>query len=618
MFSLSRSPITSKVAASTVMGTFQQHAYHSLTTRNHQRRPCGRTGKSKSSTTACSDLRSAEDIFYEALARVSLCKHHARFHTIHIRPGSRGISSASRRRNVGSQFFNFSSQEGRKKPAHALAAAEVSQEELRSLVDVYDPYQKSLEDPKPRAATGDAVINVRRVKSKEEQEAQEQQPLRHVWKADEHVQQAIMKLNQLLDDTLVPHSILFDAYHALPAPRVAYLTDETIHSLFKHLRVVEYKNETSMLRYFCLMDDMTTAGIPPDRASWNSAIAFAGRWVRKVQEHQVETAMQIWLRMEREAGITADNVTFNILFDVATKAGKFALAEVILREMEDREMNATRFLRVGKIYFYGLKRDGEAVRRSYKELVNSGDFVDTAVLNCVIASLIRAGEASAAEFIFERMKRMSDEKKGARPAPRGWRGQRDLATLLMNAAHQLRLDPEGRGPIQDATPVTPNLHTYRILIRYHALEAGNIDRMTELIYELQAVGLDLHGSIFYHVFRGFREHGGVRYSSWTKNRLDKWWMVFLAQVEQYREVNETNDESVSSDERGSYIDLGIAIAALRAYEKCAGKEAVLGVWGEILERWTPEKRDLEIVNETLAQMGLDRFLDEPSLDETQG
>lgn len=610
--SFSRSTITStKAAASTVMGTFQHHTYHSLASRSSQRRIDGSPRSQNGPVARLSDLQAAEDIFYGAIARASLCKHHARHQATLTRPRTRKVSTSTGRRNVGTVLFGpmLYENEDQNKPAQVVAAEEVSQYELRSLVDVYDSYEDGLRRTrKPReglkSKIGDnrpKALDVTSRRKKSDEERQQERMPRQVWPAEEAVQELILKLNRLLDDTFVPHNVLFDAYRALPSPRVAYLTDDTIRGLFRHFQVVERKNETTMSRYFCLLDDMTASDIPLKRSDWNSAIAFAGRWVRNVTEQQVENAIQIWLRMEREAHFGADNVTFNILFDIATKAGKFALAELILKEMDDRDMEKNRFFRVGKIYYHGCKLDGEGVRQSYRELVDAGDFVDTAVLNCVVASLIRAGEISAAEQIFARMKRMDARKKGARRAPRGWRGQRDLARLLEKAAQQLRSNPEGRTPIQDATPVTPNLITYRSLIRHHALESGNIDRVTELIRELQEFGHKMHGSIFWLVFMGFSEHGGVRYSSWTKSRLDKWWMVFLGQLEEYREINETEND-VADEDRGTYLDKGIVIAVLKAYDSCTEKHSVLQVWEEIQERWKPSERDREAVNETLVSM----------------
>lgn len=306
--------------------------------------------------------------------------------------------------------------------------------------------------------------------------------------------------------------------------------------------------------------------------------------------------------MEREAGVKSDNVTFNILFDIAAKAGKFALAEVIMQEMVTRELPENRYFRTNKIFYYGLKRDGAAVRQAYKELVDAGEFVDTVVLNCVIASLIKAGEASAAEHIFDRMKAMHAEKTGSRPIASNWRNKRDLGRVLDKAARTLRKQPEQRKLVQEATPITPDIHTYRLLIKYHAHESGNIDRVTDLLDELHEVGIQIHGSVFFQLFRGFQLHGGVRYSSWTKSRLDKLWAVFHEFVERTNEYNRTREPVLYEEDKGCYYDSGVVIVVLQAYDRVAGKDAAMEVWEDIMDKWKPEAEALDEVNRALANM----------------
>ena len=373
----------------------------------------------------------------------------------------------------------------------------------------------------------------------------------------------------------------------------------------RHFSVVEYRSEQSMLRYLSLIDDLTAANIPLTVGEWNSAISFAGRWVRHVSHLQVETATQIWLRMEREAGVASDNITFNILFDVAAKAGKFALAEVVMKEMVSRGLPENRFFRTNRIYYYGVKQDGAAVRQAYKDLVDAGDFVDTTVLNCVIASLIRAGEASAAEHIFERMKTIHSERtnnKRLASATGGWRKQRQLGRVLDKAARYLRENPQQGLAVQEATPVTPNIHTYRLLIKYHAHESGNIDRITDLLDEMHHSSIHIHGSIFFQLFKGFHLHGGVRYSSWTRSRLDKLWTVFLEYVDRTAEYDNHHSLASSAEEdKGCYFDVGVVVVVLKAYNRVAGRDSALEVWDTILDKWTPEGEALDAVNHALAK-----------------
>lgn len=549
-------------------------------------------------------LESAEAIFLHAIARASLCKKHARLHTTHSRPHTRVASlpeTASPLSAPSSRSARFSADHGKKEPAQGVAV-QIPKDELRDLVQLYDfeeeqvGQDQKVQKDRPPIATP-SPINQHQALATTRQPSRK--PLSPV---SEYHKGLIYQLRNLLNDRNTPHSTLFETYQALPHPRASYLSDAIIRQLMHILSVVEFKDEQSMLRFLSVVDDLHAANVPMILSEWNSAIAFAGGWVRRVTDLQVETATQIWLRMEREAGVKSDNVTFNILFNVAVKAGKFALAEVIMKEMLARDMKENRYFRTSKIYYYGMKRDGIAVRRSYKELVDAGEFVDTTVLNCVIASLIRAGEASAGEQIFERMKRMHAEKTGTKLPTGGWRGTRELGKVLDRAARLLRKQPEQRAPVQDASPIAPSLHTYRLLIKYHAHESGNIDRVTELLDEMHEIRMNIHGSIFFQLFRGFHFHGGVRYSSWTKSRLDKLCAVFLEFVKRTEEANKDRIGPLDEEERGCYYDSGVVIVVLQAYNKCAGKDTTLEVWDSILERWKPEAEALEAVNGALATM----------------
>ncbi|KAL1302151.1 hypothetical protein AAFC00_002584 [Neodothiora populina] len=581
--------------------------------------------------------QAAEDLFLLALARASLCRKHSRpFSTQSPRAASQSRPCISPPKHLlpsdtPQRLSRFSTSHGTSNTASA--ASTWSREELRDIVDLYSIDSDPWDQPKPKsrptqsrtplpvpvhdippapnhyrpadtvaavpvpvAPASVATISASAVASTKHQ------PRRKLPADAPHYRDQIGRVESLLQNHETPHDLLFDAYQALPHPRISYLSDGQIRKLMLHFSIVEYKSEASMLQYLSLVDDLTAADIPLTINEWNSAIAFAGRWVRRVTDDQVETATQIWLRMEREADVRSDNVTFNILFDVAARAGKFALAEMIMREMLARNMPENRYFRTNKIFYYGLRHDGTAVRQAYKELVDAGCFVDTAVLNCVIASLIKSGEASAAEHIFDRMKAMHDDHTPGTPAVRSWRKQRNLARVLDKAAQLLREDPERRAQVQEATPITPNLNTYRLLIKYHALESGNIDRVTELLDELHQMRIHMHGSVFYHLFRGFHLHGGVRYSSWTKSRLDQLWAVFSEFVQRTDERNQDHHGITYEEDRGCYYDCGIVIAVLRAYNKVAGKDAAMDVWDEVLDKWKPEHDALDEVNRALANM----------------
>lgn len=238
----------------------------------------------------------------------------------------------------------------------------------------------------------------------------------------------IDRLEQLLGDEEAPHDDVFATYQKLQSPGVVYLRTDTIRALLHHLSIVQRPSPMAMQRFLSILDDMKTAHIHIIRAEWTSAIHLAGRAMGTVSADDLQSALHIWRDMEHRAGVRAGFVTLNVLFNISVKAGKFALADTFIKEMHARKLQMHRHYRVSLLYYYGVLQDGNAVRKTYQELVAAGDIVDTAVMNAVIAALIRAGEPSAAEHVFERMKRLHAAK--AAPAPghkffnRTWRDRR--------------------------------------------------------------------------------------------------------------------------------------------------------------------------------------------------
>ncbi|SLM40862.1 Pentatricopeptide repeat [Lasallia pustulata] len=399
---------------------------------------------------------------------------------------------------------------------------------------------------------------------------------------------AIEKFLRALRDENAPPEDLYELYQALPFPRITYLSEDLRRDLLRRLSIVQRKNQQTMLRYLTVVDDMKAAGLELTSGEWSSSIAFAGRCMARVTAAQVESALHIWKEMELVAKVKGTNVTFNILFDIATKAGKFVLAEMILKEMKARGLAVNRFARVGLIYYYGLKGDGEGVRKAYKELVEVGEIVDTVVLNCVIVSLIRAGELPAANLVYERMKRMHARRTGIRLPSRDWKGSRELGRMLNRAAKSYRSDPEKRQRLQDEQSLAPNLHTFSIFVDHHVTRTGELQSIATLLDEMQFFDVALHGSMFIKLFKGFATHGGIRYSSWTRARLESVWVSFQAAL----------DEGIEDIRVGKWI----SIWALRAFTKCCGKQRTLQIWEELKSRWKPDASESEVISGVLYKL----------------
>ena len=104
-----------------------------------------------------------------------------------------------------------------------------------------------------------------------------------------------------------------------------------------------------MFRYLSVMDDLNAVGSSLDQSEWTTAIAFVGHSFPRICGSSVEAAILEWKDMEQKAKLTSGHVTFNIFFDLATKAEKFGLADMILKEMNSRRLSLSRFAHVGLI-----------------------------------------------------------------------------------------------------------------------------------------------------------------------------------------------------------------------------------------------------------------------------
>lgn len=396
---------------------------------------------------------------------------------------------------------------------------------------------------------------------------------------------AIENLRTVLYDENGLHETIYEAYSALPSPRVSYLPYEIRRLLLRRLSIIQRKNKEAMLRYLSIVDDMKAVDLPLTEAEWNSAIAYAGRCFARVQATEVEMALHTWKEMEQEAGVQSGNVTFNILFDVAAKAGKYVLAQMILKEMEARKLKLNRYARVGFIYYHGLKGDGQGVRMAYRDFVESGGIVDTVVMNCVIASLIRAGELSAAEQVYERMKQMLSKKTGVVVPSMNWKDTRELGRVLDKAARVHKADLEKLQQIRNEQYLGPNLHTFAIFIEHHATETGELRRIATLLDEMQLLDVPMHGRIFLKIFKGFAYHGGVRYTSWTKARLESVWDSLLSVLKQ--------------DLQDVHVMKWMVVWAIRAFGKCCGRQRTLEIWETLRTIWKPDLSELETVEHIL-------------------
>ncbi|KAH8821229.1 pentatricopeptide repeat-containing protein-like protein [Xylogone sp. PMI_703] len=461
-----------------------------------------------------------------------------------------------------------------------------TKEELIALVDEYNGTSfANLNDPlKSPNYFNSQVPGSSFIKVSDEEE-DEWPPLRYEWPADSDTKVKLHDLEEALKDFSRDSVEIYQLYRALPRPRAPYLPPKTRHKLLRHLSVVEKKDEQSMLRYLSIVDDLKETSIPLNTAEWTSAISFAARYVGTSTAVEVEAALHMWREMEHIAGVKGNEATFNVLFDVACKAGKFTLAEMIYGEMEARGFAYNRYHHVSLIQFYGLKGDGDGARAAYRDLVEAGEIVDTVVLNAMVSALINAREANAAENIYERMKRMHFENPELRLPPRDYKERRQINYVLMKMAIGLKKDPTRRAKAQRRSIVAPDVQTYRILVNYFAVRVGDLEKTAKFLDEMKWFNVPLSGAIFLALLKGFANHGGIRYTSWTRKRLESVWGSFM--------------QAILDDTEDLYISKWMVTWALRAFAKCAGKSRTLEVWEEVKTKWHPDEVELDFVMNTL-------------------
>lgn len=460
---------------------------------------------------------------------------------------------------------------------HVSSSTKLSREEAMEFVDQYNGqpfFTNQHPTPEPASAIAEEP-------DREEQNQAEPLPWKP-WPADDETSIKLDSLQIALGDWYMEPEHVYKIYASLPEPRATYLSDEVRHLLLRHLSVVDSKNEFNMLRYFSVIDDVKSAGLALAAQEWTSALSFAARYVSISTEVEVEAALHMWKEMENEAGVKGTDATFNVLYDVACKAGKFTLAEMIYKEMRSRGLQYTRYHHVSIIFACGLRADGDGARAAYKALIDAGELVDTLVLNAMISALLSAREPEAAENIYERMKKLHIAQTGAKLPPDHFKERRLVNSRLLKWAKICQKCPEKRQSYQERTIIAPDTRTYRLLVRYFA-KAGDLNKAATLLSEMSIFRVPLHGALFLTLFKGFAVHGGLRYTDWDQPRLEGVWAAFK--------------KALDSDVEGLYMSKWMVHWVLKAFARCAGKERSLSVWEDIQAggRWMGDEGERDFV-----------------------
>ncbi|KAF4119516.1 PPR repeat [Geosmithia morbida] len=362
---------------------------------------------------------------------------------------------------------------------------------------------------------------------------------------------------------------VYKLYLELPEPRMLNLTGQWRNRLLRIMGTPPRRNLQSMLRYFALVADTKNAGLTLRRTQWNYALAFATKYTARAGMQEADAALRMWREMERDAKIPGNDVTFNVLFDVAAKAGNFTLAEMLYNEMDNRGIEFNRFHHVSLIFFFGLKLDSSGIRAAYREMVESGEMIDTVTLNCVISGFLRCGEEAAAEETYRRMR--GGNTPTADMPERDYMTAKVVTKVLMMFSKVGKDHPQLKQSFQTNVQLAPDLRTYRILIEHYAVKLGDLSTVARYLDEMRFQRIAVHPTIFLALFKGFYVHGGFPGSQWSTSRLE-------GVLKAMREARDGNA-------RGFLIDRWLVIWALRAVGKCSTPDAVIETFDDLAKRW---------------------------------
>ncbi|EEQ28296.1 pentatricopeptide repeat protein [Microsporum canis CBS 113480] len=368
----------------------------------------------------------------------------------------------------------------------------------------------------------------------------------------------VSHLISLLEQEDCTDQELFAAYKRIPSLGVSYLSARTRGKLLHRFAKPERRGRTGVFYYLTLVDDMCDASLEMSPSLWTAAIHLAGKSSSTVKREDLNAAIGVWRRMEHEGNISSSSVAFNILFDLAIKSGQFRVAERIIADMKKRNIKFSRFGRVAQIFFNGLKGSARGVRRAYDDFIKAGEVVDTVVLNCVIASLIRSGEAKLAELMYERMKEAHErlkadasEKAVMYPMPSQdysayRKASKQLGRVLGMTSYLHDKLPDHHRALQAAMPLTPDAKTFHILLSYHAHITGDLGRFLSLLSEMEGtLSIPSHGMVYILLFQGFAIHGSKKNTTWTYPRLQRAWLSFLRAVRDYDAAVQTKQRTVT-------------------------------------------------------------------------
>ncbi|KAF4553262.1 Hypothetical protein D9617_7g029890 [Elsinoe fawcettii] len=366
---------------------------------------------------------------------------------------------------------------------------------------------------------------------------------RYVEPLDEKTAPAVFRFGQLLSQPHPELSKVWSAYVLIPSPRVCYISESLLTDFLALLRRAKTKHHDLVQQYFTVMSDSTASNRPLSHRDLNSALHWIGRSTSLTPAQSLDRALSLFHEFESTPHVTGDTTTFNTLGHLALKADALPLVRSLLDTMTERHLQQDRYTHLLRIAYAGRTRSVPSIRGEYRAMLSAGELIDTVTLNAVIRALLDARDIISAESTFSRMKELHASRVPASPSPpsspyqipaltnpqsHDHPSKRKLAHLLKFSAWQLRHLPQARRAIQDATPVAPDAHTYRMLVEHHAFLSGEFERCVELLEEALALGLRVEAQTWITVWGGFERHKGLAFGGWGRAGLGRVWEGFTS------------------------------------------------------------------------------------------
>ena len=385
--------------------------------------------------------------------------------------------------------------------------------------------------------------------SRSEKEIEEEKKARTVGNEESRDRVEIPAVKEFLTALAVEtksNQHIFKLYREMPSPGVANLSSNSCKLLLQKFSKAPKRRRIDAKRYVAILEDMIAAGIPASRPFWTSAIHMTGRCNsgnsaphKPVRRDELEAAIGVWRRMERFAGIKADEVVFEVLFDLAIKARRYTVAERLVKEMKSRGLEFSRFGKVSYISYQGALGDLDGVSKAFTEFVTSGEFVDTVVLNCLLSSLLRAGGIRTAEMLYEGMLEARRNAQASRNDLDEQHMPNDPALATEFAAYRNFTKRLGRQLersaltdekseyhrlLQKSLPLTPDTRTFHIMLSHYARRVGNLSGLIKTLKRMiEFYEVPPRGLVYVLLTEGFFRFGEEKKNEWSAERLHECW-----------------------------------------------------------------------------------------------